>query len=92
MTKNPSDGVANAMLESHPIAICIKNKPSDNHLRNSELATSSKYVKFIHANAYPDVYKIDCTYADNTSDRFSFAASVIPLFQDSLQHALLQIN
>lgn len=87
-----SNDMANAMLESHPITVCKRSKPSDDLLRNSELATSNKYVKLIHANAYPDVYKIDCTYVDDTSDRFSFAASVVPLFQDSLQHALSQIN
>ncbi len=92
LERGTSDGVANAMLESHPIAVCIRSKPSDDLLRNSEIATSDKYVKFIHANAYSDVYKIDCTYADNTSDRFSFASSIVPLFQDSLQHALAQIN
>lgn len=71
-------------IPEHPISICIAKKPTE---VPKEVHTSDRYVTFIHNNAYPDVFKIDVSFVNgDETERFTFPASIIPMFLDSLEN------
>lgn len=78
-----------ASLPDHPLTVFQKNKPK---IPEEAMRIPGNYVSFIHVNEYQDLYRIDCTLREPETKRFSFAASVIPIFSGYLEDVLSQIN
>jgi hypothetical protein len=79
----------NAMPE-HPVATCIANKPE---IPIREMEVSDRYVKFIHNNAFPDIFKMDISFVNgDDTERFTLISSIIPMFLSVLEQVEEVIN
>lgn len=71
-------------IQSHPISIYIARRPTA-FPESAKTALNSQYVKFVHINAYPDVFKFDFTFADKSTRRISMASCVAVYFKERLE-------
>lgn len=73
------------MILTHPISIHLENIPdAPCEIRD---AHNYEYVKFIHVNAYQNIFKFDITFLDGSAERFSMASSVVMYFLESIDGA-----
>jgi len=71
----------------HPIFKYIKHKPAMNMLSSSVYSsTPDQYAKFIHINAYTEFFKLDITFLNERTDRYTLPSSLIPLLIELLQN------
>ena len=61
-------------ISKHPIMMYLNNIPTI--LPDMSRAEKGQYVKFIHLNAYSDIFKFDISFADGASHRITIASSV----------------
>ena len=77
-------GNANIIPE-HPVAKYVKYLPKS---IPPEMSEKGSYVKFIFTTGNPDAYKIDCTFLNNETRRFTIPSSVVPLLFIRLSNVL----
>lgn len=77
-------------LREHPISGYLLNIPSI----PADMATArpSHYVTLVHIDAHPDVFLFDVTFADQTTERFSLATSVVGYLVDKMSSALAKLD
>ncbi len=65
----------------------LKNRPDMRKMPESIfVAESHQYAKFIHLNAYKEAFKLDITFHNETTTRYTLPSSLVVLFIELLQH------
>lgn len=81
-------GIGN--IFNHPIAKYLSNIPNPPRSANETLA--NQYVKVVHLNAYPDVFKFDFTFVTEHTARYTIPSSLIPYLAESFDSASSRLS